>query len=71
MRYLPLLVLSQDKFGISTKTMWQLSHDKKCTRFIDVGRNSYRIHFLDITKNEAVNRIKNADLSEKSKHLCL
>ena len=30
-----------------------------------IGRNDCKIHFWFITKSEAVNRMKNVDLSEK------
>ena len=33
---------------------------------LTVGKNDYRIYFGDMTQGEAVNRIKNADLSEKN-----
>ena len=32
------------------------------------GRNDRRIHFWGMTKSDTVNRMKNADLSEKKKH---
>ena len=32
-----------------------------------VGRNYCRIHFCGMVKNEAVNRMKNGDLSEKKR----
>ena len=32
---------------------------------VTVGKNDYRIHFWYMTKIEAVNRLKNADLIEK------
>ena len=32
------------------------------------GRNDRRIHFWAMTKSDTVNRMKNADLSEKKKH---
>ena len=32
-----------------------------------VGRNDYRIHFWGMTESEALNRMKNVDLSEKKK----
>lgn len=43
---------------------------QKCIGFNDaaiviVGRNDHRIHFWCMTKSEAVNRVKNTDLSEK------
>ena len=31
-----------------------------------VGRNDYRVNFCFMTKGEAMNRMKNVDLSEKS-----
>ena len=34
-----------------------------------VERNSYRINFWFMTKREAVNRVKNIDLSKKSGQL--
>ena len=30
-----------------------------------IGKNDYRIHFWDMTKDEAVSRMKNSDISEK------
>ena len=32
---------------------------------VTVGRNDYRIHFWFIAKGEAVNKMKNSDLSKK------
>ena len=33
---------------------------------VTIGVNDYRIHFWFMTKNEAIDRMKNADLYEKS-----
>ena len=33
---------------------------------LTVGKNDYRIYFGGMTQSEVVNRIKNADLSEKT-----
>ena len=32
---------------------------------VTVGRNIYRIHFWSMTKSDALNRVKNNNLSEK------
>ena len=34
-----------------------------------VGRNDYKMHFWGMRKNESINRMENADLSEKSRQL--
>ena len=34
-----------------------------------VGRNDYKMHFGGMSKNERIYRMKNADLSEKSRQL--
>lgn len=49
---------------------------QKYTSFNDLaivtaGRNDYRIRLWGMTKSEAVSRMKNADLSEKSRQLLL
>ena len=36
---------------------------------VTVGRNDYQIHFWILTKDEAVSRMKNADLSETTGQL--
>ena len=43
-------------------------HDlmQKAMRFNDVGGNDHRIHFLYMSKDEAINLLTNADLTEKS-----
>ena len=37
--------------------------------FLAVRRNDYTIHFLGMTKSEALNSMKNDDLSEKDRQL--
>ena len=36
---------------------------------VSVKENDYRIHYWHMSKDEAMNLLKNADLSEKSEHL--
>ena len=36
---------------------------------VSVKENDYRIHILYMSKDEAINLLKNADLTEKSKTL--
>lgn len=61
-----LLVLLQDKFQILNKSM-RISVEDVAIVTIRVEDN--KIHFWFMTKNEAVDRMKNADLSEESGRL--
>lgn len=61
-----LLVLLRDKFQILNKSM-QISVEDVAIVTIRVEDN--KIHFWFMTKNEAVDRMKNADLSEESGRL--
>lgn len=61
-----LLVLLRDKFQISNKSM-RISVEDVAIVTIRVEDN--KIHFWFMTKNEAVDRMKNADLSEESGRL--
>ena len=65
-----LPILSQDKFQ---QKVWDDCHDmtQKSTSFNDfvivtVKGNDYRTKFWFRTKSEVADRLKNADLSEKS-----
>lgn len=61
-----LLVLLRDKFQILNKSM-RISVEDVAIVTIRVEDN--KIHFWFMTKNEAVDRMKNADLSEESGRL--
>ena len=70
-----LPILSQDKFQ---QKMWDDCHDmtQKSTSFNDfvivtVKGNDYRPNFWFTTKSDVADRLKNADLSEKSRLLRL
>lgn len=61
-----LLVLLRDKFQILNKSM-RISVEDVAIVTIRVEDN--KIHFWFMTKNEVVDRMKNADLSEESGRL--
>lgn len=61
-----LLVLLRDKFQILNKSM-RISVEDVAIVTIRVEDN--KIHFWFMTKNEAVDGMKNADLSEESGRL--
>ena len=61
-----LLVLLRDKFQISNKSMRISVED---VAIVTIRGDDNKIHFWFMTKNEAVDRMKNADLSEESGRL--
>lgn len=61
-----LLVLLRDKFQISNKSMRISVED---VAIVTIRGEDNKIHFWFMTKNEAVDRMKNADLSEESGRL--
>lgn len=61
-----LLVLLRDKFRISNKSMRISVED---VAIVTIRGEDNKIHFWFMTKNEAVDRMKNADLSEESGRL--
>ena len=61
-----LLVLLRDKFQILNKSMRISVED---VAIVTIRLEDNKIHFWFMTKNEAVDRMKNADLSEESGRL--
>lgn len=61
-----LLVLLRDKFQILNKSMRISVED---VAIVTIRGEDNKIHFWFMTKNEAVDRMKNADLSEESGRL--
>ena len=50
--------------------MWhEKSMSSNDVAIVTVGKNNYRIHFCFMTKNEVVNRMKNANLNKNSGQL--